>query len=352
MHNVLKFLVLGPTFLVLSSEFLVPRAAQPAAPGRVETLRATGGLSADICGQFREPLAFQQAASGVYYVFDKRGHSVHTIDPQGKAVRTAVSIGGEQGRVIDPTAFGLAPNGTFVVSDAPNGRERLSIFDYAGTWISGFTLPGRAEPRVSLGALMLNGIGSLAFLGNGIALNQPETGALITEYGFAGTPVRSIGRLRATGHESDRQLHLAMNSGIPVRLPDGGYYFVFLAGVPMYRRYDAKGGLLFERHMQGRELDPVIEQMPKAWPRRTVDGKELPLVVPTVRAAAADPDGNLWVTFLIPFTYVFDAQGEKVRTVQFRAAGIISPSSLFFNQRGRLLVTPGCYEFAPALSER
>jgi hypothetical protein len=334
------FIVLGSPFVVRSSSFVVQ-------PGRVEVLRASGGLPADVCGQFREPLAFQQAANGVYYVFDKRGHSVHTIDPDGKNSRVAVSIGGEQGRVIDPTAFGLAPNGTFVVADAPNGRERLSIFDYAGTWISGFTLPGRAEPRVGLGPLMLNGVGTLAFLGNGIALNQPETGALITEYGFAGTPVRSIGRLRPTGHEGDRQLHLAMNAGIPVRLPDGGYYFVFLAGTPMYRRYDATGGLMFERVMQGRELDPVVEQMPKTWPRRTVDGKEFPLVVPTVRAAAADAAGRLWVTFLIPFTYVFDAAGEKIRTVQFRAAGIMSPSSLFFTPQGRLLITPGCYAFTP-----
>lgn len=331
------------SFLVLSSAFLVPTAQ----PGRVETLRAAGGLPPHICGQFREPLAFQQTSSGVYYVFDRRGHSVHSIDPDGKGSHTVVTIGGEQGRVIDPTAFGLAPNGTFVVADAPNGRERLQIFDFDGTWISGFLLPGRAEPRVSIGGLTLNGVGTLAFLGNGIALNQPETGSLITEYGFAGAPVRSIGRLRSTGHERDRQLHLAMNAGIPVRLSDGGYFFVFLAGVPMFQRYDAKGRLIFERAIQGRELDPVLEQMPKTWPRRTIDGKELPLVVPTVRAAAADSSSNLWVSFLIPFTYVFDADGEKVRTVQFRAAGMLAPTSLFFNARDRLLVTPGCYEFAP-----
>ena len=130
-----------------------------------------------------------------------------------------VTIGGETGRVIEPTAFGLAPNGNFVVADAPNGRERLQVFDFAGTWITGFTLPGRAESRVSIGGLALNGVGTLAFLGDAIALNQPETGALITEYGLAGTPRRSIGRLRATGHEADRQLHLAMNAGIPVPLP-------------------------------------------------------------------------------------------------------------------------------------
>jgi hypothetical protein len=36
-----------------------------------------------------------------------------------------------------------------------------------------------------------------------------------------------------------------------------------------------------------------------------------------------------------------------VRTVQFSAAGIISPNSLSFGRSGRVLVTPGCYEFEP-----
>jgi len=344
------FFVLS-SFFVLRSSFLVPTAAQTAAPrsspGRVEVLRSIGGLPPEICGQYREPLAFQQTASGVYYVFDRRGHSVHSIDPEMKGSRTVVTIGGETGRVIDPTAFALAPDGTFVVADAPNGRERLQVFDFAGNWVTGFLLPGRAEPRISIAGLTLNGVGTLAFLGKAVALSQPETGALITEYGLAGAPFRSIGRLRATGHESDRQLHLAMNAGVPVPLADGGYFFVFLAGMPLFQRYDANGALMFERVMQGRELDPVIEQMPKVWPRRTVDGKELPLVMPTVRAAAVDGHGNLWVTFLIPFTYVFDANGEKVRTVKFRGAGEILPTSLFFNAKGHLLVTPGCYEFSP-----
>jgi hypothetical protein len=327
--------------LVLRSSFVV----QPASPGRVQTLTATGGLAPEICGQYREPLAFQQTASGVYYIFDRRGHSVHSVDPAGTASRTVVTIGGETGRVIVPTAFGLAPNGTFVVADAPNGRERLQVFDFAGEWVTGFVLSGRAESRLSIGGLSLNGVATLAFLGDRIALNQPETGSLITEYELAGTPRRSIGRLRATGYEADHQLHLAMNTGIPVPHPEGGYFFVFLAGVPVFQRYDAKGTLMFERVIQGRELDPVITDMPKTWPRRSVDGKELPLVMPTIRAAAADRAGNLWVSFLIPYTYVFDHAGDKIQTVQFRAAGILAPTSLFFNTGGRLLVTPGCYQF-------
>jgi len=70
-------------------------------------------------------------------------------------------------------------------------------------------------------------------------------------------------------------------------------------------------------------------------------------VLPAIRAAAVDPQGQLWISLSQPYTYVYDARGDKVRTVQFSAAGTISPTSLFFTRDGRLLVTPGCYEFDP-----
>jgi hypothetical protein len=67
-----------------------------------------------------------------------------------------------------------------------------------------------------------------------------------------------------------------------------------------------------------------------------------------VRTAAVDASGQLWVSLMTPFTYVYDPQGEKRRTIQFASAGgAISPTSLFFSDDGRLLVTPGCYEFRP-----
>ena len=68
-------------------------------------------------------------------------------------------------------------------------------------------------------------------------------------------------------------------------------------------------------------------------------------MTPTIRTAAVDRAGNLWIAFVVPYTYVYDRDGDKTRTVQFRAAGIITPNSLFFGSNGRLLVTPGLYEF-------
>ena len=47
--------------------------------------------------------------------------------------------------------------------------------------------------------------------------------------------------------------------------------------------------------------------------------------------------------------YVFDQDGEKVRTLQLFGAGVLLPSSLWFARDGRLLVTPGLYEFAPPI---
>lgn len=333
-------------FSVLSASFFAPsaHARQETQPGRVVVLKSLGGLPPETCNVFRDPVGLQQTPSGTYYVFDRRDHAVYSVPPSGRGPVKLVDIGGEGGRLLEPSAFDVATNGTFAVADAPRGQERLQVFDAAGKWFAGFFLPGRAHTRVSVSGLALGGVATLAFLGNGIALNHPETGSLITEYGLSGTPVRSIGLLRSTGHENDRQLHFAMNTGIPLPHPAGGYYFVFLAGMPVFRRYDAKGALLYERMMQGRELDPIVEQMPKKWPRRTVDGTELPLVVPNVRTAAVDSKGRLWVSFLTPFTHVYD-QGEKVRTVQFQAAGIIAPTSLSFTAKQTLLLTPGCYEF-------
>jgi hypothetical protein len=324
-----------------------PAASTQASPGRIEVLQSVDALPAGIVGRFREPIGWQRDAEGRDFVFDRRGHTIYRIDGRQEA-RRLVEIGGEDGRVLEPGAFAVAPNGTFAVADAPGGRERVQIFNADGARLGGFTLPGRATARLSIGNLVLNGVGSLQYTGRGILMSQPETGSLITVYGLAGTPVRSIGRLRETGHEHDRELHLAFNSGLPLVDPTGGYYFVFLAGPPVIRKYDADGAFVWERLVQGRELDGYLRALPSAWPRRDERGREVPLVIPTVRTAAVDPAGRLWISLMVPVTYVIDAEGEKVRTVQFRAAGVVAPVSLHFAGPSHVLVTPGCYVFDTA----
>jgi hypothetical protein len=311
----------------------------------VEVLEAAGGVPAHVAGQIRQAHGFQQAPEGHYLVFDRRAHTVWHIAPDRESARAIVTIGQEQGRLYSPSAFAVGPNGFFVVADAPERRERIQLFDDKGIRLAGFTLGGHAVARVTLDTFVLSGVSSLQFTGRSVLLNQPETGALVSEYTVSGSPVRSFGALRQTPHEADRDLHLAFNSGLPLIAPGGGCVFVFVTGEPRFRKYDARGHLLFERLLQGREVDEIVASLPTSWPRRSVAGDELPLVLPTVRAAAVSPDGDLWIVLSTGVIYVYDADGEKIRTVQLRGAGPLVPNSLAFASAARLLVTPGLYEF-------
>jgi hypothetical protein len=313
----------------------------------IVVLRSVGGLPPHVVAMFEEPTAFQQAASGRYLVFDRRGHTVYGVDVDRVTTRRLTQIGQEDGRLIQPSGFGMAPDGRFIVADVPRGQERIQTFEPAGLRSGGFLMPGRPSWTVTVGTLALNGIGSLHYTGDRLLISYPETGGLFTEFAPTGYPIRSIGQLRATGFEKDRDLHLAMNAGLPLADPTGGYFYVFLAGRPTFRKYDADGRLVFERHIEGRELDDYFETQPTTWPMRRVEDRELPFVMPVVRTAAVDRAGQLWVSLTLPYTLVYDAHGDKVRTVQFMGAGIVLPTSLFFTRTGRLLVTPGCYEFDP-----
>jgi len=317
------------------------------APLPIETLQSVGGLPAHIAGAFNDITACEQSASGDYFVFDRRAHAVFTVPASLDARREIVKVGAEPGRLLRPYAFDLAEDGTFVVADAPANRGRIQEFLASGSSIGGFTLPVRQVPFVVMDDLVLSGLGSLEFTGRSVLISQPETGSLVTEYAMNGAVLRTFGELRGTGQEQDPDVHNALNAGIAVVNPKGGFYYVFLAGIPMFRKYDAKGALVIERHIEGIEIDDYIRNIPTRWPRRrTPDSGELPIVRPAVRAAAADQDGNLWISLSTPYTYVYDASGEKIRIVQFRAAGIISPLTLFFASDRRLLVTPGCFAFA------
>ncbi len=320
-------------------------AVVPAAQ-RVENLQSVGGLPPHLVGMYREAAAFQQARTGQYFVFDRRAHAIFGVDREMTTTWKLVEIGQEPGRLLDPTAFALEPGGNFAVADAPGGRERIQIFAAGGSQIGGFTLPGRSQPRVTLGDQVISGASSLQFFGRSLLMSQPETGGLMTEYALNGDPLRSIGLLRRTGHENESDLHLALNSGFPVVIPSGGFYYVFHAGVPLFRRYDPSGRLVFERHIEGPEVDPYVASIPTSWPTRKVGtGRELPLVVSNIRTAEVDPGGNLWVVLASGLTYVYNGDGEKIRVVRFTAAGPLNPTSLFFASPTRLLATPGCYEF-------
>jgi hypothetical protein len=316
----------------------------------VETLTSIAALPAHLAGRVEEMTACEQGADGQFFIFDRRSHTVFAVPPARDQIRQIIQIGAEQGRLLRPTAFDLAEDGTFVVADAPGSRGRVQVFHVTGATIGGFTLPQRDAPLVVLDGLVLSGVGTLEYTGRSVLISQPQNGTLVTEYALDGRTIGTFGSLRQTGQEHDPEVHIALNTGAIVLNPRGGFYYVFLAGRPMFRKYDAAGTLLFERHIEGSETDPYVRSIPTVWPRKkTAEAVELPIVRPAVRAAAADAQGNLWIALTAPFTYVYDADGDKRRTIQFRAAGVVLPTSLSFTRKGDVVVAPGCYVFPAAL---
>ena len=306
---------------------------------------AVRALPPELAGKFRDLADLQQAADGGYYAFDRMSHSVHRINAAWTSMTRLVSIGQAKGELLQPSAFDSAAD-IFAVSDAPFGLDRIQVFYKDGTPLGAFQPRIRSLPRVTLGAAVMNGAGSLALTSDRVLLGEPDTGWLLSEYAIDGALKRNFGHLRATGHESDADVHIGLNTGIPLAAADGGTWFVFQAGVPVLRKYDAKGNLEFERHIEGIELDPIVKALPITWPRRRVGkDRELPLIQPNVQAAAVAPDGSIWIALSIAYVYVFDPAGDKRRVVQLEGAGTVSPTSLAFSREGRLIVTPGGYEF-------
>ena len=314
----------------------------------VRILKSIGSLPAHIAGRFQEIGGCERSEAGDYFVFDRRNHMVSlvagTLDAEP---RELVGVGVEPGRVLNPSAFDLAADKTFVIADAPFGQPRVQFFFETGARLGGFALPKQAAPGATRSTVFFNLIASIRYSGKALFVSQPESGTLITEYAVDGQLMRSFGQLRPTGYESDPELHHALNAGRIVINPRGGFYFVFSGGMPLFRKYDATGKLLFERYVQGPELDDYARNRPTTWPKRT-GPDETPFVAPIVRAAGADAAGNLWISLGVPFTYVYDTTGEKIRTVQFVGAGVLSPTSLSFGPDGQLLITPGCFSFEPA----
>ena len=321
---------------------LLATAAPPWIP--VETLRAVGGLPAHLAGRFEDLTSCRQTSTGAFLVFDRRRHSVFSALPAADAPTELVTIGAEPGRLLQPYAFDAGPDGTFVVADVPGNRGRVQVFVSSGSRLAGFSMPLAGYPLLVDG-VAVTGLASLVATRTSVFLSQPAGGSLIVERGFDGVSARSFGELRATGQEQDPALHHALNSGFVVLNPEGGFYYVFAAGVPAFRMYDDRGALVFERHIEGVELDAYMRERPTAWPRRQTESGEFPVVRPIVRAAAADASGSLWISLDVPFTYVYDRRGDKQRIVQFRATGLLSPSNLSFTPSGRLLATPGCHLF-------
>lgn len=321
------------------SAALAPQTLTPS----IAILKPVAAVPAHVLAEMQEPSSVARTADGDYLILDRRAHTVFRVDPLGRSVRRLMDVGHEPGRLLRPSVLSMGRDDIFAVLDAPNGLQRIQYFDTAGLHIGGFYLPIVGAPSLVSGNVVVSGVGAMAFTGKTFLVNQPAWGSIVAELDTAGTVLRHVGQLRLTGHERDPDLHQAFNVGLPVAEPAGGFFFVFQTGIPLFRKYSASGQLLFERHIEGPELDPVLQALPNRWLDRPAGTRPFPQ--PTIQTAAVDGEGRLWVALPTGQVYVYDASGQKIRVVRLQGARPLRPSSFFFTRDRRLVVGPDGYEF-------
>ena len=129
MSQIINFFTVG---IKTTALFLAVWVVSPNASHHLENLRPSRSLPPHVVGQFRDPSVFQQSTSGEYLIFDRGSQSVYRVDRQAESATEIVNIGPEEGHILGASAFDVGPNDRFVVADAPNGRERVQIFDVTG----------------------------------------------------------------------------------------------------------------------------------------------------------------------------------------------------------------------------
>ena len=249
---------------------------------------------------------------------------------------------------IRPPSISIRPT---AASSSPTRRcgDRASrLFTADGRRLAGFTLAEREKPRL----LLDNDRAERHRLDSVHGRPHPHQSAgdrqrWCPSWSCTAHPMRTFGQLRPTGQKADENVHLALNAGLPLADPTGGYYFVFSAGdpdVPEVRREGhAPVRAPHRRPGSGRlpadDADAMADAADRGRRRAAggapggQDRRRGPRGAAVDRAdVARSPTSTT-------------AAGDKVRTVQFRGASLLSPNSLFFTKDGRVLVTPGCYEF-------
>jgi DNA-binding beta-propeller fold protein YncE len=284
----------------------------------------------------RIPLSAYDVAThgGRYYVSDMRGNRVLVFDGDMRLERSIGTIGSGPGRLIHPGYLDVSGGGTLYVQDG--GNERIERFTpdgrYAGEFPTPFLYEGFAVGRHEE-----------------VYLGQPENGHLVTVYSETGKVTGGFGELKkfsdvygAEFAEKDTLYERGINR---VRLStdkEGNVYVSFMLA-PLLQKYSPDGRLLFERRLEGPEVDRVtnvlLQHPPEKFLSFAKDGFE-------ERIVALDPisdpkTGNIYVLLADGSIYVADREGRKVSVLSRQ--GDQRPAYPFMGglgARGEILIIP------------
>jgi len=182
---------LSPRVVAAAAALLIATGL-PSAQRAVEVLQPVFALAPHVVNAFEQPGTFVSTRQGHYLVLDRRAHTVHQVDPDGRAGRPMLHIGQEPGRVLRPMALAISQRDVLAVMDSPGANQRIQYFTSDGRLIGGYYLPIAGADNVMLGNQVVAGSGAMAFSGDQIWINVPAWGSLMSALDGNGQFVRHM----------------------------------------------------------------------------------------------------------------------------------------------------------------
>jgi hypothetical protein len=261
--------------------------------------------------------------NGLYYVSERRRHSVIALNERFEIQREIGGIGSEPGRLFRPGAIDVSDDGIIYVQDG--GNERIQSFSLDGTYLAAF----RTEQYM----------GFAAGTKGEIYLGQPEKGALISVYSREGKLLRSFGKLKLYsdlhGEEFKDQNKEFANGINRVRLSvdhDGNILVSFML-IPLIQKYTRGGQLIFEQHLEG----PEIEALMQSGGRLTMSMDGFPEEVIALEAVPR-PNGEMGIVLTDGSIYVADQSGKRLRVLHPHIETKFTPEMTGLTPAGELIV--------------
>lgn len=239
-----------------------------------------------------------------YYISDARANRVLVVNDKMQAEKSIGRIGSGPGELIHPGNIGVAGDGTLFVHDG--GNERIERFSVNGDYLGEFPV----------GTYEGFGVSNA----KEIYLGQPENGSLVTVYSETGERLRSFGKLKKFSEVYGRQyadkdeLYRVAVNRVRLFVDRAGNVYVSFMLAPIIQKYDSTGALLFERRLEGEEIDDLTDILLNnthfKYLSTSKDGLEARFI--TLDPVVEPATGNIYVLLPSGLIYVADSEGRKL----------------------------------------
>jgi len=249
---------------------------------------------------------------GHYYLVDIKGGKVYVLDADGKPRLTLGRRIGEGLYLDAPGGVAIDGEGRIYVED--DNQMKIYVFDKMGKYLWAIPIGLRDSSVV----LEVDSRGRLW-------RNAPRRGKLLTAYTPQGQVITEFGDLMTLekaypGKGKDERYRVPLSRAWVALDEEDALYVAFIF-VPILQKYDASGRLLWERRLEGPEVEALVRgfwgEAPREgtyWKVWNIDGVQMRVII---NGMAYDKK-NRRVYLLLGNNdiYVYSADGTKVSALR------------------------------------